>query len=145
MQFYARKRRVPVINIVSLIDILTLLLIFMVVTTTFKKADHVLQIKLPESATAQKSDKPREPVIIFATKDSRLLIGEQEVKLSELAAALRYRKSADPSIVFALKADTDVPLGFFVKVLDASKEAGVGNLSLFTEEAQKNTPPPSTP
>lgn len=137
MQFYTRKKRPLIINIVSLIDILTLLLIFFLVTTTFKKQEPKVQIKLPESSTAQKSEETRPLIIIYATKNQQVLLGEKEVPLNSLANILKKEK--DENKVFALKADTDIPLGFFVKVLDASKEAGLDNLSLFTEPP-KNTP-----
>ena len=49
MQFAVRKKRAPQIIIVSLVDILTILLIFFVVSTTFKKDQPEVQINLPES------------------------------------------------------------------------------------------------
>ena len=52
MNFAVRKRRAPSIIIVSLVDILTILLIFFVVSTTFKKDQPEVQINLPESKTA---------------------------------------------------------------------------------------------
>jgi biopolymer transport protein ExbD len=58
MKFAVRKRRAPSIIIVSLVDILTILLIFFVVSTTFKKDQPEVQINLPESKTS--SSKPAE-------------------------------------------------------------------------------------
>ncbi len=55
MRFYTRKRRAPSIIIVSLIDILAILLIFFIVTTTFRKNQPQLQINLPESKTAEQA------------------------------------------------------------------------------------------
>ena len=52
MKIAVRKRRAPSIIIVSLVDILTILLIFFVVSTTFKKDQPEVQINLPESQTA---------------------------------------------------------------------------------------------
>src|SRR5439155_434314 len=54
MNFAVRKRRAPLIIIVSLVDILIILLIFFVVSTSFKKDQPEVQINLPESKTAQK-------------------------------------------------------------------------------------------
>lgn len=133
MRFYTRKKRPLIINIISLIDILVLLLIFFVVTTTFKKENNKLGITLPESTSAQAVEKKEDPILIHATKNERILIGEEEIKLEKLSAALKSRKTTFPSAIFALKADKDVPLGFFVKVLDAANQAGIGNLSLLTE------------
>ena len=52
MRFYVKRKRTPQIIIVSLIDIFAMLLIFFIVTTTFKTAQSELSIKLPESKTA---------------------------------------------------------------------------------------------
>ena len=48
MRFYTKRRKMPSITIVSLIDILAILLIFFIVTTTFKDKLPQLQINLPE-------------------------------------------------------------------------------------------------
>src|SRR5437762_3528655 len=55
MNFAVRKRRAPSIIIVLVVDILTILLIFFVVPTTFKKDQPEVQINLPESKTATKA------------------------------------------------------------------------------------------
>lgn len=140
MQFYARTKRPIAINIVSLIDILTILLIFFIVTTTFKKIEPQVQIKLPESATAEKNESSREPTVIYATKDNRVFVDDKEVKFPDLAETLKRKKSLTLKPQFVLKADTDISLGFFVKVMDAAKLAGIDNLSLSTEEPRKPNP-----
>jgi biopolymer transport protein ExbD len=137
MRFYTRSKRPLTINVVSLIDILTILLIFFIVTTQFKKAEPEVQIKLPESSTATEEQRSEEPVIIHASKDQKIFLGDREIPLPALAAELQKIKASAKSPVFALKADEGVPLGFFVKVLDASKEAGLADLSLFTEPAKQ--------
>jgi biopolymer transport protein ExbD len=134
MQFYTRTKRPLTINIVSLIDILCILLIFFIVTTTFKKSEPEVEIKLPESTEAKETERTNEPIIIYATKDKKIFVGEEEVPLGGLTDALVRKKAATEAPLFALKADRDVPLGFFVKVLDSSKAAGLTNLSLYTEQ-----------
>jgi biopolymer transport protein ExbD len=133
----------PVINVVSLIDVFCLLLIFFIVTTTFKKEEPKIQIKVPESATAQKDPQTQEPLIIYATKAQEIYLGDQKIPIGGLSDALKSRKS-QAKYGFSLKADTDVPLGFFVKVMDAAKEAGISDLSMFTEEP-KNMSAPAAP
>ncbi|NJK91690.1 MAG: biopolymer transporter ExbD [Blastochloris sp.] len=133
MQFYTKSKRPPVINIVSLIDILCILLIFFIVTTEFKKDQPEVEIQLPESTTGTETEKPEEPVLILVTKDKKIFVGTEEVPLNQLTQILKNRQSGLTKPLFALKADTSVPLGLFVKVMDASKEAGIANLSLLTE------------
>src|SRR5207237_8116229 len=64
MNFAVRKRRAPLIIIVSLVDILIILLIFFVVSTTFKKDQPEVQINLPESKTAKKQPGELEHAIV---------------------------------------------------------------------------------
>lgn len=138
MQFYSRPRKPLTINIVSMIDILSILLIFFIVTTTFKKEQPRVEIKLPESETASESSQSLEPEIIFITRDNRIFIGNDEVGLEQLAPRLKQTRNQNPSKVFTLEADEGIQLGFFVKVMDAAKDAGLKDLSL-------NTRKPETP
>jgi biopolymer transport protein ExbD len=64
MKFAPKKRRAPSIIIVSLVDILTILLIFFVVSTTFKRDQPQVQINLPDSKTATKTPAEMEHVIV---------------------------------------------------------------------------------
>jgi len=142
MQFYTKKRKTPVINIISLIDIFCILLIFSLVTTTFKKNEPVVQIDLPESATAKVvTEKRVEPIVITATKEQKLAIAGQPIAITDLAAKLKELKPNTPQ-GFVLKADKGVTLEFFVKITDASTEAGIGNLNLQTDQSPK---PPNIP
>ncbi|MGF1678059.1 MAG: ExbD/TolR family protein [Candidatus Methylacidiphilales bacterium] len=137
MQFYSRPKRPLTINIVSMIDILSILLIFFIVTTTFKKATPKVEIKLPESARAQEAENPNEPVMIYLTKEQQIFLGERPVVLDQLAGDLRAEVARQPNKVFVLEADEGIPLGFFVKVMDAAKEAGLADLSLNTRKPEK--------
>lgn len=139
MKFYTRQKKPIFINIVSLIDVLTMLLIFFVVTTTFKKDQSRVRIDLPESSRAEKTKAIAEPIMIRVTKENRISVGgEENLSLEDLPKVLKAKKTSMPEAVFALEADKGVELGFFVKVLDASKDAGIENLSLHTKEPEAN-------
>ena len=135
MKFYTRQRRTPQVIIVSLIDIFAILLIFVIVTTTFKRIQPEVTIKLPESKSAVASDGSTEPVLLSITEDEEIFLDEKKVSLEELTGAVKkmFADKVRPSL--ALKADKKVSYGFLIQVLDALKEAGVkGNLSAFTEK-----------
>jgi biopolymer transport protein ExbD len=135
VKFYTRPRRTPQVIIVSLIDIFAILLIFVIVTTTFKRAQPEVTIKLPESksavASAEKSD---EPVVLTVSASEEVFFGKQKVTLKELTAAVQKLAEEKGTPKLAMAADDKVSYGFLIKVLDALKAAGVtGNLSAFTE------------
>ena len=119
------RHSVPVIPIVSLIDIMVILLIFFVATTTFKKDKTHLKIALPESkgmgGEAAASDTR---TTISITKEQKLFLAGQPVELDALAAALIKLKQEQPGVKLELEADSDSALGVLVRVWDALREAG---------------------
>jgi biopolymer transport protein ExbD len=133
MKFAVRKRRAPLIIIVSLVDILIILLIFFVVSTTFKKDQPEVQINLPESKTAQKRPGELEHAIVSIDQNDEVKLDGRVITVDELEAAVsglpETRKSA-----LALQADKKASFGTIIKVMDALKLAGVRNLPAFTRE-----------
>ncbi len=136
MKFAVRKRRAPAIIIVSLVDILTILLIFFVVTTTFKKDQPEVKINLPESKTASKVPAELEHAIVSVDENDNIKLDGRSLAADELEAAVRdlpaERKSA-----LALQADKKASFGTIIKVMDALKLAGVKNLPAFTNTIEK--------
>ncbi len=134
MKFYTKRRRTPQVIIVSLIDIFAILLIFVIVTSTFKKAQPQVTIKLPESKSAVSSSKSEAPTVLSISEKEEIFIGERKVALEQLAESVSSLISGNAKLSLAMSADERVSYGFLIKVLDALKEAGVkGNLSAFTE------------
>lgn len=134
MKFYTRRRRTPQVIIVSLIDIFAILLIFVIVTTTFKKAQPQVTIKLPESKSAVAAEKANEPTVLSISEKEEIFLGEKPVPLDQLAASVSSLIAGNAKLSLAMSADERVSYGFLIQVLDALKEAGVkGNLSAFTE------------
>jgi len=128
MDLRRKKRPTPIIPIVPLVDILVVLLMFFIATTTFKsKADkaHHLQVSLPQSnalGAAVPQKEARKTLAI--TKDKKVFLDGNEVGEAGLAAALKEMKTALPGMKLELQADQDTPLGLLVKVWDALKAAG---------------------
>jgi biopolymer transport protein ExbD len=134
MRFYVKRKRTPQIIIVSLIDIFAMLLIFFIVTTTFKTAQSELSIKLPESKTASAAENPTDPIVLAITSDEKIVLDDQQLKsVNDLASALTEAQKKAPNRPLAMKADEKVSFGFLVQVLDSLKKAGVKNLPTFTK------------
>jgi biopolymer transport protein ExbD len=134
MRFYTRKRRAPSIIIVSLIDILAILLIFFIVTTTFRKNLPQLQINLPESKSAEQAPAEKdEPVVLSVKSADEISLDGKPVTLDLLADALKTVRAQAPARPIAMQADREAPFGVVVKVLDALKNAGIKNIPAFTQ------------
>jgi biopolymer transport protein ExbD len=133
MQFYTRKKRIPTVIIVSLIDILAILLIFVIVTTTFKREQPEVVIRLPESSTAAGGEVRSDPAVLSIGKDSKIFLDAAPIKMENLRAALAAMRAQNPDRALAMSADTDAPFGTVVKVLDVLKEAGLRDVPAMTE------------
>ena len=133
MNFAVRKRRAPLIIIVSLVDILIILLVFFVVSTTFKKDQPEVQINLPESKTATKAPAELERAIVSVEETDQIQLDGKTVGVDELETAVRDL-AVDRKSTLALQADKKASWGTIVKVMDALKLAGVKNLPSFTRE-----------
>jgi biopolymer transport protein ExbD len=131
VKFAVRKRRAPSIIIVSLVDILTILLIFFVVSTTFKKDQPEVQINLPESKTATTAPAELEHAILTVSENDEIKLDGQAVAVEDLESAVRNLSDTRRSSL-ALQADKKASFGIIVKVMDALKLAGVKNLPAFT-------------
>jgi biopolymer transport protein ExbD len=131
VKFAVRKRRAPSIIIVSLVDILTILLIFFVVSTTFRKDQPEVQINLPESKTATTAPAELEHAILTVSENDEVKLDGQTIAVEDLESAVRNLSETRRSSL-ALQADKKASFGIIVKVMDALKLAGVKNLPAFT-------------
>lgn len=132
MRFARKPRRQPVINIISLIDILVVLLIFYIATTVFKKTEPKITIKVPDSTRA-KATQDKAPSTLYVTADSKIFLDDTPVEADKLAQALKDKISSNPEFKVAMKADTKAPFGVITKVMDAAHTAGIGDLPTYMD------------
>ena len=137
MKFYSRKRRMPSVIIVSLIDILAILLIFVIVTTTFKRDQPAVVINLPDSKTASAAPTQTDPAVLSISSDQKLFLDNKPVELADLKDALVQMLAANPNRALALNADKAAPVGLVISVMDVLKEANVRNVPAFTEQKEQ--------
>ena len=133
MKFAVKKRRAPSIIIVSLVDVLTILLIFFVVSTTFKRDQPEVQINLPDAKTATKTPAELEHTIVTVDQNDEIKLDSRAIEVDELENAVRDLPETRKSSL-ALQADKKASFGTIIKVMDALKLAGVKNLPAFTRE-----------
>src|SRR5919108_5778705 len=132
MKFAVRKRRAPSIIIVSLVDVLTILLIFFVVSTTFKKDQPEVQINLPESKTSSSKPAELEHAMLTVDANDNIKLDGRDTPVEQLQEAITNLPEERKSTL-VLKADEKASFGVIVKVMDALKLAGIKNLPAFTQ------------
>jgi biopolymer transport protein ExbD len=135
VKFAVRKRRAPSIIIVSLVDILTILLIFFVVSTTFRREQPQVQINLPESKTATNTPAELEHAIVTVDENDEIKLDGKTVAVDDLETEVRNLSDTRRSSL-VLQADKKASFGTIVKVMDGLKLAGVKNLPAFTRETK---------
>ncbi len=135
MKFLVRKRRsAPAVIIVALIDVLIVLVIFLMVTTTFKQVPS-LQLTLPSSRQAKlgASDNPVH-VVSIPTNPGVLYLDEKACTLDQLQSQLTALAAQNPKLKLAVRADQNAPWGRMVEVMDVAKAAKIADISAFTKQ-----------
>jgi biopolymer transport protein ExbD len=128
MQFMpARRGRGALINITSLIDVMFLLLIFFMVTSTFQD-QPAIDLSLPRSSSAE--DTIVAPTVVYLTRDGQLFLDSQPVAQDQLAVRLRQLQAATGEDRIVLRADEHAEHGAVVALIDLIKESGFRRVSL---------------
>jgi biopolymer transport protein ExbD len=127
-----RPRRVT-LDLTPLIDVVLMLVIFFMLTTTFALSPGV-QVDLPQGSSLQQ---PRESdAIITITKDGAVYFQDAQVSLETLQAVLQRAKAQQPHLRVVIKADTLVQHGQVVEVMDMAKRVGIERLAIATAPKQ---------
>jgi len=126
-----RKRTKIVINVTSLIDVIFLLLIFFLVTSTFSE-QPALKIDLPRAVSSGGSA-TNEQMVLAVSRNGNIYLDQREVTRSELPGLLAEaaRSSDDSSLV--LRADRQVSYGLIVEIMDISRRVGLEKIVAMTE------------
>jgi len=140
MRFAIPKRRqTPAVIIVALIDVLIVMLIFLLVTTSFKQ-QPALRLALPESTESAKSGAHEDaPLIVSIDPQGNLRLGTEAIPITpdRLKDELVTRATKNPAIKLAINADKAAPFGQIVMVMDAAKAANIKGVNAFTKQATK--------
>lgn len=136
-------RRSPRIQVINLVDILFILLIFFIATTTFRVASSApaaVKIVLPEARTAEEIGKEKiSHLLITVAPDGKIYLDKEQIGLVNLEKALRNAKARNPDLLLELSADKNVSYGTVVAIVDAARAAGIRNITAFTKRSVKET------
>ncbi|TMN24639.1 biopolymer transporter ExbD [Pseudoxanthomonas sp. X-1] len=128
----------PEINLVPLIDVILVLIIFFVITTTFD-ARSTLQLQLP-SASQQPADAPAKALSILINAEGRYFVGDSEVLRTDadaLKQAIAQSAGKDHARPVLLRADARTPHQAVVTALDALAQLGFKRISIATAPEQE--------
>jgi biopolymer transport protein ExbD len=140
MKFSRRRPDEPDINLIPFIDVLLVVLIFLVLTTTYSRFTE-LQVNLPSADAEQLRERPLE-VIVAVSADGLYAINKKPVdgrSVEVLTAELTAAAAGRDDVVVIVSADALAAHQSVVNVLDASRRAGLARL---TFAAQTNAEVP---
>ena len=141
MKFQRQRREEVNVNLTPLIDVVFLLLIFFMVSTTFTKETH-LEVDLPEAAEAtQLEEQPQTVDIIisaegtFSVNDQPLINTQAETLRIAILKVLGDQASLEQKPPLIVTADAKTPHQFVVTAMDVAGQLGFDKLSITTQQA----------
>lgn len=124
MRFIKKKTNRPIVPIVSLIDILAILLIYFILTSSPREDKAFASITLPKASSLTKNLQSSSSLELSLTSDSKIFLGLEEIPENQLTTRLKQLKSERPKLSLELKADEQAPLKSLVGAWDALTSAG---------------------
>jgi biopolymer transport protein ExbD len=137
INFRHRRTEEPEINLIPFIDVLLVILIFLMLSTTYSKFTE-LRVNLPTADAEKARTAPRE-IIVAVAADGRYAVNRQPVDgrdVLQLSAALARAAEGNGEHLVIVSADANASHQSVVTVLDAARRAGLGQLTIATQTAR---------
>ena len=132
-----KEKEAPEINLVPLIDVMMVILIFLMITTTYSKYTE-LQINLPTADAEKQLERPNE-VTVLVNAQGQYVVNKAPVaftSVEQLAGELRRAGGALKDPVVVISADATATHQSVVRVMEASRLAGLSQIT-FTTQANR--------
>ena len=138
MKFRRQRADEVSVNMTPLIDVVFLLLIFFMVSTSFTKETH-LTIDLPEASGEALAAQPGQIEILISESGGYTINSQQLVdeRLGTLKSAIRQISAGDTSLPLVITADAQTPHQAVVRAMDAAGQMGFVHLSITTRQPRE--------
>jgi biopolymer transport protein ExbD len=133
-----RVREDPEINLIPMIDVLLVILIFLMITTTYSKFSG-LEINLPTADTQAQKEQPNEVnVVVTAGGDilvNKVPVGSRDVDVIGVALKRAAGDGKEPVVI--INADAKATHQSVIDVMQAAQQSGLAHISFATQQAQR--------
>ena len=139
MNFRSRSVSEPEINLIPFIDVLLVVLIFLMLSTTYSKFTE-MQLRLPVADTDAQRDYPKE-MIVSVSAEGAYSVNRVAVvgrSLETLAAALTDGAKAGKETVVIISADASAKHQSVVTVMEAARRAGLNQITFATQSSAQS-------
>lgn len=142
MNFRHRVREEPEINLIPFIDVLLVVLIFLMLSTTYTKFTE-LQIKLPIADADAQHDRPKELLVSVSSEGA---YGVNSVPITGrspdvLASAMLAAAKAGKDTVVVINADASAKHQAVITVMEAARRAGLNQITFATQPSARTAKP----
>ncbi|WP_159913407.1 biopolymer transporter ExbD [Pantoea sp. 18069] len=137
MNFRPRHRDEPEINLIPFIDVLLVVLIFLMLSTTYSKFTE-LQLTLPVANVEQQRNRPQE-IIVSVAADGRYAINRTalaDTSVAALTQGLNGLAQNGPDSVLIISADATAPHQAVISVMEAARRAGLSQITFATQSSK---------
>ncbi len=137
MRLRLRRREDPEVGLTPLIDVVFLLLIFFMVSTTFTRESEIT-INLPEAAVTE-TERERTTIDLVVDVQGRYYVNNQmlvNTRLETLKTALQQVAAGSENAVLVISADAQTPHQAVITAMDAARQTGIVQVSLATREPE---------
>ena len=135
MRFSRRRPEEPEINLIPFIDVLLVILIFLMLSTTYSRLTE-LQVALPTADADKVRERPAQ-IVVSVTADGRYSVDRQAVdgrSADRLADAMKAAAAGRQDVVVIVSADALAVHQSVINVLDAARRAGLPRLSFAAQQ-----------
>ena len=136
LNFRPRRSEEPDINLIPFIDVLLVILIFLMLSTTYNKFTE-LQLTLPTADAQTMRDRPKE-VVISVAADGRYAIDKtalEDRSVNAIASALSASAPAGADSIVIISADAAAPHQSVVSAMEAARRAGLSQITFATQSS----------
>lgn len=123
------ERKEAALDLMPLIDVVFLLIIFFMLTTSFRTIFQGIKVDLPTTTTKQ--ERIEQNIIISITKDNHLYLDKSRITTSNLVSLLKKKLEGEKGLVM-INADKQVRHGKVVEIIDLAKQAGADRVGILT-------------
>ena len=141
MNFRRSSRDEPEINLIPFIDVLLVVLIFLMLSTTYSKFTE-MQVTLPAADVDKQRDYPRE-IIVAVSSDGRYMVNKVAVEgrgTDQLGSALALAATAGKESTVIISADASASHQSVISVMEAARRQGLNQITFATQTSQSAGP-----
>ncbi|MCG2579399.1 MAG: biopolymer transporter ExbD [Marinobacter sp.] len=135
MKFKRQRSQEVGVDLTPLIDVVFLLLIFFMVSTTFTRESH-LQVELPQASAEARAETEVREIDVVINAEGQYILNDRTLvnnRRETLERAVRELSEGDSSLPYVITADARTPHEFVVRAMDVAGRLGFAKLSITTE------------